>query len=102
MDATIRRLNGANMDIDLASLQGQIAWQQDKCPWNEAEHTDEHKCATSKIAAYTAAAYRSMLTEPNGLGSVDHAQPDAGQRHRHGQHRHQSGGAGARRAAPTF
>lgn len=50
MDTIVRRLAGANMDIDLASSQEQIAWQQDKCPWNEAEHTDEHKCAVKSVS----------------------------------------------------
>jgi hypothetical protein len=42
MDEKIRKLKGANMDIDLATPQGNIAWQQDHCPWNEAEGTDVH------------------------------------------------------------
>ncbi len=44
MDIKIKRLNGANIDIDLASSK-QISWKQDKCPWNEAENTEIHKCA---------------------------------------------------------
>ncbi len=31
------------MDIDLTS-SGKVSWKQDKCPWNEAEKTDKHKC----------------------------------------------------------
>lgn len=45
MDTSIRKLNGANMDIDLATPQGQIGWEQDRCPWNEAEGVNEHRCA---------------------------------------------------------
>jgi hypothetical protein len=50
MEATIRRLDGANMDIDLATPPGQIPWDQEKCPWNEAEHTDEHRCAVKDVS----------------------------------------------------
>jgi hypothetical protein len=46
----IHRLKGANMDIDLATPEGQIAWEQDLCPWNQAEHTDEHKCAVKNVS----------------------------------------------------
>jgi len=45
MNETARKLRGANMDIDLATPEGVIAWEQDGCPWNEAEKTDQHKCA---------------------------------------------------------
>ncbi len=50
MDATIRKLNGANMDIDLATPGGDIAWQQDACPWNEVEGTLTHRCAVKNIS----------------------------------------------------
>ena len=46
----IRRLAGANMDIDVATPPGVIAWQQDRCPWNQAEQTDEHRCATKSVS----------------------------------------------------
>ena len=46
----LRRLAGANMDIDLATPPGTIAWQQDRCPWNQAEQTDEHRCATKSVS----------------------------------------------------
>lgn len=32
MHEQIRKLNGANMDIDLTSEQGSIPWKQDHCP----------------------------------------------------------------------
>ena len=32
MTNLIRKLKGSNMDIDLATPQGQIAWQQERCP----------------------------------------------------------------------
>jgi hypothetical protein len=38
------------MDIDLASSPGSIAWQQDYCPWNLAEHTDAHRCAVKNVS----------------------------------------------------
>ncbi len=47
---TIRRLRGANMDIDLATSPGAILWNQDKCPWNEMEGSNEHKCAVKNIS----------------------------------------------------
>ncbi|MCG2786508.1 MAG: hypothetical protein L6461_15560 [Anaerolineae bacterium] len=50
MNELIRKLTGANMDIDLASPGGSIAWQQQKCPWNEAEKTDAHRCAVKNIS----------------------------------------------------
>ena len=39
----IRKLTGANMDIDLVSEK--VDWAQSVCPWNEADNTKEHKCA---------------------------------------------------------
>lgn len=50
MDEKIRRLSGANMDIDLATPPGQIAWQQDGCPWNAAESSIIHRCALKNIS----------------------------------------------------
>ncbi len=47
---TLHKLKGANMDIDLASPAGQIAWQQDGCPWNQAEATNVHRCAVKNIS----------------------------------------------------
>ena len=46
----IRKLKGANMDIDLATPPGNISWQQDRCPWNEAEGTDSHTCAVKNVS----------------------------------------------------
>ena len=46
----IRKLDGANMDIDLTTPQDAIQWTQDVCPWNEAEGTDEHKCAVKNVS----------------------------------------------------
>jgi len=40
----IQKLKGGNIDIDLTSGKD-ISWEQDKCPWNKADNTDEHKCA---------------------------------------------------------
>ena len=50
MNEVIRKLKCANVDIDLATLQGDIPWEQDRCPWNEAEHTDVHKCAVKSVS----------------------------------------------------
>jgi len=38
------------MDIDLATPKENIAWAQDRCPWNVAENTDIHKCAVKNVS----------------------------------------------------
>ena len=50
MSERIRKLKGANMDIDLATPPGSIAWEQDGCPWNAAEGTHSHKCAVKNVS----------------------------------------------------
>ncbi len=50
MDPRIRKLSGANMDIDLATPAGDIQWQQDQCPWNVAEQTGTHRCAVKNVS----------------------------------------------------
>ncbi len=47
---TIKKLHGANIDIDLASPAGTIGWQQDACPWNLAESTRVHRCAVKNVS----------------------------------------------------
>jgi hypothetical protein len=42
-------LDGANMDIDLTSAD-QTSWKQAKCPWNEAEKTNVHRCAVKNTS----------------------------------------------------
>ncbi len=42
---SIRKLGGANMDIDLATAPGEISWRQDACPWNTAEAGTVHRAA---------------------------------------------------------
>jgi hypothetical protein len=49
MDEKIKRLTGANIDIDLTSGD-QISWKQERCPWNENENTNIHKCAVKNIS----------------------------------------------------
>lgn len=46
----IKKLKGANMDIDLVSEKSAIQWKQDLCPWNREESTNEHKCAVKNIS----------------------------------------------------
>ncbi len=46
----MKELKGANMGIDLTSEEKDITWKQDKCPWNEAENTDKHKCAIKDVS----------------------------------------------------
>ena len=50
MNKRIRKLDGANMDIDLATPRGVVSWEQDKCLWNEAEKTSEHRCAVKNVS----------------------------------------------------
>lgn len=50
MNNQIRKLSGANMDIDLASPSGSIAWAQQPCPWNQAEGTNLHRCAVKNVS----------------------------------------------------
>ena len=50
MSENIRKLDGANMDIDLVTPQTNISWKQDACPWNIAENTREHRCAIKNIS----------------------------------------------------
>ncbi len=50
MADAIRRLAGANMDIDLATPTGKISWQQDACPWNTAEDNQAHRCAVKNVS----------------------------------------------------
>ena len=46
----IRKLDGANMDIDLTTAKKKISWEQDTCPWNAAEKNESHKCAIKNIS----------------------------------------------------
>jgi len=46
----IKKLDGANMDIDLTTERKDIHWDQDKCPWNKKEDTNEHKCCVKNIS----------------------------------------------------
>ncbi len=50
MDEIIRKLHGANMDIDLATPPGKIAWEQDPCPWNETDKSIMHHCARKNVS----------------------------------------------------
>lgn len=50
MDPLIKKLDGANMDIDLATPGDSISWRQDKCPWNEADGANEHRCAVKNVS----------------------------------------------------
>ena len=50
MNAQIRKLHGANLDIDLVTPKDMISWVQGRCPWNEAEETEQHKCAVKNVS----------------------------------------------------
>lgn len=45
----IKKLDGANMDIDLATKE-KIEWKQNECPWNKTENTNKHKCAVKNVS----------------------------------------------------
>jgi len=46
----VRKLDGANMDIDLTTDSSNISWKQDACPWNTAEKSKKHKCAIKNVS----------------------------------------------------
>ena len=46
----MRKLKGGNLDIDLASDENSIHWEQDRCPWNETENTKRHRCAVKGVS----------------------------------------------------
>jgi len=46
MESKVKKLKGSNMDIDFSAA----AWGDSKCPWNEAENTNEHKCAVKNTS----------------------------------------------------
>ena len=50
MEKMIRKLDGANMDIDLTTNQSDISWKQDVCPWNKDDNSDKHKCAVKNVS----------------------------------------------------
>lgn len=43
----MREIKGANMDIDL--FPADVDWEVGKCPWNEADGKDCHKCAEKGV-----------------------------------------------------
>lgn len=46
----MKKLSGANMDIDLCTPPADISWTQDPCPWNAAEGQFIHRCAVKNIS----------------------------------------------------
>jgi hypothetical protein len=49
VNSLIRKLDGANMDIDLTTPRDEIQWEQDPCPWNVAQGTNTHRCAVKNV-----------------------------------------------------
>ena len=45
----MKKLKGANMDIDLFPNEN-VEWEIEKCPWNEADGENKHKCAVKNIS----------------------------------------------------
>ena len=50
MKNKIKKLKGANIDIDLTTDKKNIHWDQNECPWNKAKNTKKHKCAVKNIS----------------------------------------------------
>jgi hypothetical protein len=50
MNESVKKLTGANMDIDLITPEGMIEWQQDFCPWNQDEGVEVHQCAVKNLS----------------------------------------------------
>ncbi len=50
MTESIRKLTGANMDIDLATPPEAIKWAQTPCPWNVDDGVTTHQCAVKNIS----------------------------------------------------
>lgn len=44
----MKQIKGANMDIDL--FPADVSWEVGRCPWNEAEGKDSHKCAVKGVS----------------------------------------------------
>jgi hypothetical protein len=75
----LKHLDGANMDIDLTS-EDKTSWTQNKCPWNESEKTDIHKCAVKNISIchyFCGIEYLDnvLCCYPNEKDLVDNKQP---------------------------
>jgi hypothetical protein len=71
MAESIRELRGGNMDIDLIP-KPELKWEQESCPWNEAEGSSAHRCAVKDT---------SICRYFRGIKAVDTvlcAYPDAG------------------------
>ncbi len=45
----VKKLKGANIDVDLASKED-ISWKQDDCPWNKEKKTSKHRCAVKNTS----------------------------------------------------
>ncbi|OGO91768.1 MAG: hypothetical protein A2Y17_13505 [Clostridiales bacterium GWF2_38_85] len=46
MNSGIKKLIGANMDIDFSNIN----FGNSQCPWNIEDKTNEHKCALKNIS----------------------------------------------------
>lgn len=46
MDSRVKKRIGANMDIDFSNAD----FGNTRCPWNDAENTDMHKCAVKNTS----------------------------------------------------
>jgi hypothetical protein len=46
----MKKMKGANMDIDFDNDNKNIHWKQDECPWNKNDKNKKHKCAVKSIS----------------------------------------------------
>lgn len=46
MNTHVKKLRGANLDIDFSNAK----FGNSRCPWNEAENTDVHRCAVKDVS----------------------------------------------------
>ena len=78
MNKSIKQLKGANMDIDLTS-QNKVNWEQSKCPWNQEEGVNDHKCAvkhTSICKYFCGTKYLDSILCSYPYENIDVLKPD--------------------------
>ena len=49
MPEKIKEIKGANMDVDFTTPDD-VSWEMGKCPWNEVDKTNKHKCAVKNVS----------------------------------------------------
>ena len=79
MNEKIRQLRGGHLgDIDLIS-QDKVSWEQSKCPWNEAEGVNTHRCTvkyTSICKYFCGVKYLDTILCSYPYENIDVLSPD--------------------------